>query len=264
MDLGEIRNLLRETSVFSILSEEELDDVACRCEDVHLTLGKLVCRAGDEADAFYIVADGRARVVAENENGPDLTVGSLTRGDHFGEQGLLTTSRRQYTIRAGGDLSLLRLSKTVFEEILEARPALRAYFTKYISETSVRNFLKMCTAFAPMSPSEIRGPLGCIQIVEFGPEEMIIREGEEGDAFYVLRSGSARVVKESMGGRVLAQLKPGDSFGELASPRGTRRARQIAPGARREPEARLCRILCRRPRAAPSLSTRPPLAPNPP
>ena len=29
--------------------------------DVHLTLGKLVCRAGDEADAFYIVADGRAR-----------------------------------------------------------------------------------------------------------------------------------------------------------------------------------------------------------
>ena len=42
-----------------------------------------------------------ARVVAENENGPDLTVGSLTRGDHFGGQGLLTTSRRQYTIAPG-------------------------------------------------------------------------------------------------------------------------------------------------------------------
>ncbi|NLB94643.1 MAG: cyclic nucleotide-binding domain-containing protein [Armatimonadetes bacterium] len=227
MDLVEIKKLLRETSVFSMLSEEELDDVANRCEEVHFTLGKLVCRAGDEADAFYIVADGRARVVAESDSGPDLTVGMLNRGDHFGEQGLLTTSRRQYTIRAGGDLSLLRLSKTVFEEILEARPALRAYFTKYITETSVRNFLKMCTAFAPMSPAEIRDLLGCIQIVEFGPEEAIIREGEEGDAFYVLRSGSARVVKESMGGRILAQLKPGDSFGELALLLGQPRAASI-------------------------------------
>lgn len=51
---------------------------------------------------------------------------------------------------------------------------------------------------------------------EFG--EVIVRQGEAGDAYYLLVSGRARVVKETEGGEDLAldTLRPGDEFGEQA------------------------------------------------
>ena len=60
---------------------------------------------------------------------------------------------------------------------------------------------------------------------EFG--DLLVRQGEPADSFYVLISGRARVVKTDQNGNeiVLATLKPGDSFGESAlSEAGTRTA----------------------------------------
>ncbi len=42
---------------------------------------------------------------------------------------------------------------------------------------------------------------------------MVVREGDEGDALFVLLSGSATVER---GGKLVAELGPGDYFGELA------------------------------------------------
>jgi CRP/FNR family transcriptional regulator, cyclic AMP receptor protein len=47
----------------------------------------------------------------------------------------------------------------------------------------------------------------------YGPEEIIVREGSTGTALYIVLSGRARVVR---GGDQLAELSPGDFFGELA------------------------------------------------
>ena len=48
--------------------------------------------------------------------------------------------------------------------------------------------------------------------------EVIFREGDSGDTCFVVRSGSARVVRGHSDGRTvtLAELRPGDVFGELA------------------------------------------------
>ena len=227
MDLSELKGLLKDTTVFAILSDEELQRFADRFELVHYTLGQAVCRAGDEADAFYIVYSGRARVVGQNQQGEEVTVGTLTRGNYFGEQGLLSDSRRHYTVRAAGDLALLRLHKADFDRLLREHPELRDYFEKYISDTSVRNFLKLCTVLSPLSPNEIRDLLGCLQVREFGAGDAIVKEGDEGDAFYILRSGSAKVIKESQNGKVLNHLKPGDAFGELALLTGQPRAASV-------------------------------------
>jgi CRP/FNR family transcriptional regulator, cyclic AMP receptor protein len=47
----------------------------------------------------------------------------------------------------------------------------------------------------------------------YGPDEDIVREGSTGTALYIVLSGRARVVR---GGDQLAELSPGDFFGELA------------------------------------------------
>ncbi len=60
---------------------------------------------------------------------------------------------------------------------------------------------------------------------EFG--DLLVRQGDPADAFYVLISGRARVVKQDQSGNeiVLGSLKPGDNFGEAAlTESGTRNA----------------------------------------
>jgi ATP-binding cassette, subfamily B, bacterial HlyB/CyaB len=227
MDSTELKELLKGTTAFSILSDRELEQFGERFQLVHYTLGQPVVNAGDEADAFYVVYSGRARVIATNTVGEEVTVGTLTRGTSFGEQGLLTRSPRNFTIRAASDLALLRLDKKDFESLLGQQPGLREYFDSYISEISIRNFLKLCTAFAPLSPQEIRDLLNSMETKEYAAKERIIREGEAGDAFYLLRSGSAEVVRESAAHKVLNRLKAGDSFGELALLTGQARAASI-------------------------------------
>lgn len=227
MNSTELKELLRATTAFSILSDRELDHLADRFELVHYSLGQNVVRAGDDAEAFFIVYSGRARVIALDQTGQEVTIGNLTRGDSFGEQGLLTTSQRNYTIRASSDLAALRLAKVDFDKLLERHAKIREYFDKYISEISIRNFLKLSTALAPLAPHEIRNLLGSLDVIDYKPNTAIIREGEAGDALYILRTGAARVIKESNGGQVINQLKAGDLFGELALLTGQPRATTI-------------------------------------
>jgi len=237
MELTELKELLRETSVFSLLSDDELERFSKHFGLVHYTLGHTVVRAGDESDSFYVVYSGRARVIGANAAGEEVTVGMLSRGNSFGEQGLLTRSPRRFTVRAASDLVLLRLATRDFDQLVSEHPDLREYFDKYISDISIRNFLKLCTVFAPLSPQEIRDLLRAMDVRNYAINETIIREGEAGDAFYLLRSGSARVIKESNGHKVMNVLKAGDSFGELALLTNQPRAATIVTD---EPSSAFC------------------------
>jgi HlyB family type I secretion system ABC transporter len=62
---------------------------------------------------------------------------------------------------------------------------------------------------------------------EFG--DILVKQGDPADAFYVLTSGRARVVKQDHNGNeiVLATLKPGDSFGEAALAEGGTRTASV-------------------------------------
>jgi ATP-binding cassette subfamily B protein len=79
--------------------------------------------------------------------------------------------------------------------------------------------------FLPDEVFEKISPLLQEEHYEFG--EIIVREGDPADAFYVLTSGRARALKILPNGEeiVLGALRPGDSFGEAAlAEGGTRKA----------------------------------------
>ena len=59
--------------------------------------------------------------------------------------------------------------------------------------------------------------------------EAVFREGDSGDTHYVVREGSVRVTRRHSDGRVitLAELRPGDIFGELAMFGGETRSASV-------------------------------------
>jgi ATP-binding cassette subfamily B protein len=66
---------------------------------------------------------------------------------------------------------------------------------------------------------EVRGIVSAsFEPVTFSFGDVIVREGDPADAFYLLASGTARVVKRSEGGSEVSLnvLRGGDSFGEMA------------------------------------------------
>lgn len=60
--------------------------------------------------------------------------------------------------------------------------------------------------------------------VEFAADHVIARQGEIGTGFFVIVSGSVRVVRD---GSVIATLGPGDFFGELSVLDGQPRVAQV-------------------------------------
>jgi len=71
--------------------------------------------------------------------------------------------------------------------------------------------------FAHLPSANIGKLLNCIEVIAVWDKEVIIREGDEGDYYYLIESGRAQVTR-MVGGThmVLAELKAGDVFGEEA------------------------------------------------
>jgi CRP-like cAMP-binding protein len=80
---------------------------------------------------------------------------------------------------------------------------------------SIRNSLKKVGSFSHLNELRLR------QIIEIGSlkslktDEVLFRENDPGDAFYIVLSGSVEVYAESLG-KQLAMLKPGNFFGEMS------------------------------------------------
>lgn len=67
--------------------------------------------------------------------------------------------------------------------------------------------------FAPLPGATLEHLAHSLREVRVGPGEEVVREGEEGDRFYVVASGELEVSAE---GQVLTKLGAGDYFGEIA------------------------------------------------
>jgi CRP-like cAMP-binding protein len=67
--------------------------------------------------------------------------------------------------------------------------------------------------FAGCDETQLQAIAECAHMVSFDDGHTIVNAGEEGLGFYLILSGSARVVRD---GSAVAQLTAGDFFGEVA------------------------------------------------
>jgi CRP/FNR family transcriptional regulator, cyclic AMP receptor protein len=72
--------------------------------------------------------------------------------------------------------------------------------------------------FSGLTPQELVDLTSVTVPRRWGSGEVIFREGDTGDTCYVVQRGSVRVTRNHSDGRTitLAELRPGDLFGELA------------------------------------------------
>jgi CRP-like cAMP-binding protein len=115
--------VLDRSPLFRFLPEERADCLRAALHEEHFEFGEVIVREGDEADACYILVNGRARVVKEIKDGQEIALAVLRPGDQFGEQALIGGGRRNATVRCSTAVDALRLSRTDFLSLLTELPS---------------------------------------------------------------------------------------------------------------------------------------------
>jgi CRP/FNR family cyclic AMP-dependent transcriptional regulator len=78
--------------------------------------GEIVIRAGEPADAFYVIVRGRAGVAGKNLSR------TLREGDYFGEIALIDDGPRSATVVAVDELRTIVIPKSAFLTLLVREP----------------------------------------------------------------------------------------------------------------------------------------------
>lgn len=115
-----------------------LQAIFMRMERIQVRAGDVVLKQGDEGDYFYAITTGRCVVTRETPLSRDgIRLAELGPGDTFGEEALISDSKRNATVTMVTDGALMRLNKHDFTTLLNA-PMLQ-WVTFEEAEEAVRN-----------------------------------------------------------------------------------------------------------------------------
>jgi CRP-like cAMP-binding protein len=125
--------LLERVPTLHLLGAAALRMLAIGSEQREVARGDLLFNEGDDADAGFIVQRGALRV--EDRGGAKIVVGP---GALIGELALVVPMRRPSTATALEHCSLIRITRSLFQRVLESDPAaarrLRDEFTSRTSQ----------------------------------------------------------------------------------------------------------------------------------
>ncbi len=108
-----------QTRAFHRIPPANIQAMFMRMESVTFKPGEKVIEQDAEGDYFYIIKEGRClvtRATPANPNGVKLA--TLSVGDSFGEEALISDSKRNATITMLTDGHLMRLNKEDFNSLL--------------------------------------------------------------------------------------------------------------------------------------------------
>ncbi|MEY2542363.1 MAG: hypothetical protein QOI22_1965 [Verrucomicrobiota bacterium] len=120
-----LNNHLRSVPLFATLSEEFIRHLKENVELVSYNQGQVICKEGDDADAFYLIRSGMVRV-SQTMPGGEMVRTYLSRGDYFGEIGLLRAIKRTATCSALDAVDVVKIPAGEFNLMLEKFPDVRA------------------------------------------------------------------------------------------------------------------------------------------
>jgi CRP-like cAMP-binding protein len=218
LDLG----LLRSLSPLDGLKSENLHALARKTVLRELTTGRLLFKEGDTDKRTYYVVSGVLELLHENRS-----VLVIRGGSPEARNPLAPGIPRRYSARVVSDRvdyvsidsdmldMMLTWDQTGSYEVNELRGVEEEGPT---SDDWMTNLLQT-KAFHKIPPANIQAIFMRMQRVDYKAGDIVIKQGDEGDYFYVIVKGRCAVTRETplnKAGIKLAELGSGDTFGEEA------------------------------------------------
>ncbi|XP_065665835.1 cGMP-dependent protein kinase 1 [Hydra vulgaris] len=169
--------------------------------------GEYIIKEGDMGNALFVSYIGQLEI----SQGDKILGKPLRPGELFGELAILYNCTRTASVKAIDDVEVWYLERHVFQAVMQKTGIMR--------REEHYNFLHSVPVFKDLPNDTL---LKIVEVIEeefYEDGEFIVREGERGDSFYILKQGLVKVLQMIEGKDEpveIRQLSQGEYFGEKA------------------------------------------------
>ena len=211
--------LLRGFSPLDGLKRDNLAALARKVQIREMSPGQLLFKEGDTEKRTLYIISGILELVDQAK-----VVGTVEGGSEKARNPIAPVYPRRVTARAKDRVQFISIDSDLLDVMLTWDQT----GTYEVSELAGKSdqtgqdwmtMLLQTKAFHKIPPANIQAIFMRMQQINYRTGDVILKQGSEGDYFYVLIRGSALVTREtplSKEGIKLAELKVGDTFGEEA------------------------------------------------
>jgi CRP-like cAMP-binding protein len=211
--------LLRGFSPLDGLKRDNLAALSRKVQIRELSPGQLLFKEGDTEKRTIYVVSGILELLNQTK-----IVGKIEGGTDGARNPIAPVFPRRVTAKARDRVQFISIDSDLLDVMLTWDQT----GTYEVSELQGRSdqgnedwmtMLLQTKAFHKIPPANIQAIFMRMQQINYRSGDVILKQGAEGDYFYVLIRGSALVTREtplSKDGIKLAELKVGDTFGEEA------------------------------------------------
>lgn len=207
--------------VFARMEKQTVRAICSRMFEREVKKDELVIAEGaSNDDEMFVVKRGHFHVT-ELHHGVQVRVNQKAPGDVFGEIALMYNAPRSASVRAVEDSTVFVLQRHTFRKYVREVAA---------AESSQRElFLNSVPILADLNLEEKMKLSEALEEERFSPDEIIVRQGEPGDRFYIVMRGEVEVWRDDENNerKKVNHLFRGDFFGEHALLRKEPRAASV-------------------------------------
>lgn len=213
--------------VLPMLDAGQLESLLASVTTRQFAPGHPIIVEGEAADEFFVALAGSADVFRARTDGAQR-LGHLAPGDYFGEIGLLTGMPRSATVRAGPDgLRALVLDRQTFLSVVAESDLMSGEVARLVHRRFLVNSLLQ--AMPSLDEGAASSIMPDVALQRFTAGQVLVRQGDAPDAFYIIARGEVDVIREAPDGvrMPLARLAAGQFFGEIGLLHGVQRTATV-------------------------------------
>ncbi|XP_023320381.1 cAMP-dependent protein kinase type I regulatory subunit isoform X4 [Eurytemora carolleeae] len=204
--MASLSRAIAKNVLFSHLDENERSDIFDAMFPSSAMPGEIIIQQGDEGDNFYIIDQGEVEIYVNEEK-----VLTLGEGGSFGELALIYGTPRAATVKAAKDVKLWGIDRDSYRRILMGSTIRkRKMYEGFLSKVSI---LENLDKWERLTVAD------ALEAVSFEDGNVVVKQGEPGDDFYIIADGNAVVTQyrtEGEDSHEVGTLGPSDYFGEIA------------------------------------------------
>jgi CRP-like cAMP-binding protein len=212
-------DLLKGFSPLDGLKRDNLAALARKIQLRELSPGQVLFKEGDTEKRTFYIATGILELVDQGK-----VVGTVEGGSEIARNPVAPVFPRRVSARARDRVQFISIDSDLLDVMLtwDQTGTYEVSELQGKADTGGDDWMTMLLqtkAFHKIPPANIQAIFMRMQQINYRSGDVILKQGTEGDYFYVLTNGSAIVTREtplSKDGIKLAELVVGDTFGEEA------------------------------------------------
>jgi CRP-like cAMP-binding protein len=211
------QEILRDLIPLNALGEDRFREIAASLSIQDVSSGRYLFGEGDRDNRSIFLLDGVINFLDRNGK----VTGVVSAGTDPARYPLANRQPRMVTARAATKSVIASIDSTLLDVMLTLDQSTVTGAVNIGAHTEQDWMTRMLQsdAFAKLSPSDIQRLIQALEPVPYNAGDTVIRQGDEGDYFYIIREGTCSVTRLASGKGwdvPLAELGAGDCFGEDA------------------------------------------------